>query len=346
MTFIKNSITKNISILFLLTVFVVGVSTMMATDIVHASDGWEIGGDTCVSCADTAWSDWNSSSDDWSDWNTSLDDWSDWNASYDTTWSDWNASYDDSWSDWNSSSDDWSDWNSATFYNDEPRTFVNDQPRTIYNDEPRTFVNDQPRTIYDDTVRTYYHTPTKNYTYSIPSVNIVKKKSTPVVYTQPTIPKQKSVVTYTGGTNLNYNNNQVTNTNTNVINNNIPVAQPQPVVNYAYPTTYMPYRNPNVGVAYTGYTQGYDYVDINQIPYTGTQEMLYILSVVAIALGAVAVYFRKEIGTAFARFTGTARYASEEVVETPKTPEASAGESATLTLEKGEGGPRLSFTHN
>ena len=116
-------------------------------------------------------------------------------------------------------------------------------------------------------------------------------------------------------------------------------------------TTPVVYHPPIVTVAQTNYTPAYDYVRINQVPYTGTNDVAYVLTLIAVALASVGavVYFRGNIAYAFAGLTGnTPVTLSEEVKEDTENEnenetEGDDNNTPTLSLINDENGPRLSF---
>ncbi len=118
-----------------------------------------------------------------------------------------------------------------------------------------------------------------------------------------------------------------------------------------HPRVYQYATNPTPVVYQTNYTPAYDYVRINQVPYTGTNDVAYVLTLIAVALASVGavVYFRGNIAYAFAGLTGnTPVTLSEEVKEDTENEnenetEGDDNNTPTLSLINDENGPRLSF---
>ena len=127
-------------------------------------------------------------------------------------------------------------------------------------------------------------------------------------------------------------------------------------VRYAYPTptpTYTPivtnYTQPNVTVA-ANTTGGYRYVNVASIPYTGTEELAYVLTMIAVALaaGAGLFFYKNQLFAAFAGTGATPTILSEEIVEGDDdadevVEESTASTEHTLALENDGNGPKLSF---
>lgn len=143
----------------------------------------------------------------------------------------------------------------------------------------------------------------------------------------------------------------INNTNTNTVN--VPQQQPvvynyqpqQPVYNYQPPVQY---AQPQVTVAQTGYTPAYTYVPVSNVPYTGTSDVAYVLTLIAVALTAVAgfVYFRRDVVAAVTGMTSSPAHFTEVADENIDEVEEGAGNTADsiLSLTDGENGPRLSFS--
>ena len=323
MKIIQTSIKENISVLFLVLMFTVAVFSAFPTTTAYADDGWGYYGD---SYADYNYTDYVSS-DGWStggDICTNCSDsWSDWGTSYN------DYTYDDGFSDWGNSYNDYTYDDSYYSYNDN----YYPQSDNYYSYDDDYYYS------YDDNYYSYVE-PTNYYSYNV----------TPQIhYSDP------SSSYYYNNVNTNVNNtniNNVTNTNTNIVNTNTntyptyipPVYIPQqPVVIQQYVQP-----RPVVTVASAGIV--YDYVNINQVPYTGTDEIAYVLTLLAIALGAVAVFFfyRRNVANAFGSMVPSFVAGSvidEEVEETTETKsdENEAPSTHTLTLEKGADGPKLIF---
>ena len=161
----------------------------------------------------------------------------------------------------------------------------------------------------------------------------------------------------------------------------VKVAKPQPVVvrggqqstvvRYAYPTPVPTVRpiitstpRPNITVAQSGATGAYEYLNISSLPYTGTDDIAYVLGLVAVALGSGAGLFlyKGQILGALAGLTPAFAFGHlkptslhEEIQETndettyahdPSDEAETKAETQlahTLSLEEGEDGPRLSF---
>ena len=331
MPFIKNSTAKSILALSFAFILSVAVTTVIPTDTAKAQ--WVDGGDVCTSCGGDSWGDWSTTDDSWSDWSSTGDSWSDWSTT------------DDSWSDWSSTSNDWGDWSSTT--SGEWYDIADATPTGEWYDIADATPTGEWYDIaeatptgewYDIAVATPTYThKTPTYTYGGNTTYRYNTKFNLELHkdhnhshkTTPTTPTHNHNTHNHGYTNP-VNVNQVTNVNN--VNNSIPVAQPQPVVRYAYPTVY-----PSVTVAQTNYTPAYDYVNINQVPYTGTKEVAYVLTLIGAALASIAaaVYFRGRMNVAFA---GTPIVLQEETVE-----EVKEDSEPTIKIENGEDGPKLSF---
>ena len=128
------------------------------------------------------------------------------------------------------------------------------------------------------------------------------------------------------------------------------------------PTPTYPTATPQVTVAHTGTTHAYDYVNIASVPYTGPNDIAYVLTMLGVALASVMGFFALK-GSAFAGFAGlvpafagrTPTVLHEEIVvhdssevadDTHEDLPEQVGETAavhTLSLENGVNGPKLTF---
>ena len=145
----------------------------------------------------------------------------------------------------------------------------------------------------------------------------------------------------------NIDNSVVTNTNINT--NTTPTYYP------SYPTYYPPvqYSYPRVVQAPTVTVSGTRYVHINQVPYTGVNEIAYMLMLIAVALAAgVAFFFREQLigglRNAYATATGRNDHfffdeapeeANDDVIDLGDTQDG----SNSLAIVRSADGPKLSF---
>ncbi|MAJ97203.1 hypothetical protein CL644_02570 [bacterium] len=320
MTFIKHSATNSFATLALGTLFFIAISLIATTATVNAQDwdnynydtGWYTGGDTCVNCS-AGWDDYSYAADTWDNYN------------YDTGWD--NYSYDNS------------GWDDYTYYDlaqtNDYQYGYNDY-QYGYNDYQYNY----PGVIYDDWntdwnldfAFDYYNYD--NYDYYEPRYYPTYTPS----YSQPSS-YYNNVVSNVTNTNTNINNN----TNVNNVSSGYPVyippAQPQPIVRYSYPTTLVTTPQPQPRVTVAAARTGY--VNINQIPYTGTNNLPYTAALIVAAFGVGAVLFFRKTGV-FSSIELPAFAAVRSTDEQTKT-DIAAAEGDTLSLENGNDGPKLSF---
>lgn len=306
MTFIKNSITNNLATLIFGALFIVAISLLASTATVYAQ----------------GWDDYN----------------------YDNGWytgGDVCTNCSNGWDDYTYYENEKNTWDDYTYYDWEP---VNNDYQYDYNDyqyEYNDYQYDYPGIIYDDWDNDWNFDLSFDY-YEYDDYD----------YYQPSVRYPTYTPTYTPSSSY-YNNvvSNVTNTNTNINNNTnvnnvssgypvyIPPAQPQPIVNYTYPRTIVTAAQPQPRVTVAAARTGY--VHINQVPYTGTNDLLYITALIVAAFGLGAVLFFHKTGV-FSTLELPAFAAYSEVDESTEE-NVEVAEGNTLSLENGKGGPKLSF---
>ena len=208
-----------------------------------------------------------------------------------------------------------------------------------YASSPSYTYNDYTYNTYDDSLGyAYDYYPSYDYgTYYDDSYGYAYD------YYQPASNYSSSYYNNVVNTNTNINNNTVTNT---TIQNTTPSYPTYP----SYPV-YYPVSQPVVQYVQPTVTVATGYVGINQVPYTGTNDLAYVLTLLAVALGsATLIFFNKTriasgLGTfipAFAENTTGAAFSEDTDEEDME--ESTAPTSHMLAVEKGEdGNPKLSF---
>ena len=361
------------------------------TDYGSYDDGWSDYGSY-----DDGWSDYGSYDDGWSDYGSYDDGWSDY-GSYDDGWSDY-GSYDDGWSDYGSYDDGWSDygsyddgWSDYGSYDDGYDIVDVTYPTGGGYDIVDVTYPTRGGTVYSSPSDVAYGGST---VYSSPSDY---GRTTGVYggggYIAPIVSTLRGIATARHNNVSNVSNvrnfssvnrvNEVNRVNQVQVSHPIPVPQPQPrpvpvpqpvpqpivisqhnnqvaqggSVQFAYPQ--IPVQ-PRINVANTGVTGAYDYINIGSVPYTGTEDVGYVLALIAAVLGSgvALVTFKGHtiaaLGALVPAFAGAGMSASdmqdtsEEVVEdthaNDEAEDTQAEGHTSLSLETDEDGPKLTFS--
>ena len=390
MTFITSSVTTRLSALFLTLVFAATLFSVAPASVAQASWDWADVGSGCCGAWDTG-SNWDLGSnwDTGSDWDlgSNWDTGSGWDLG-----SNWDAG--SGW-DLGSNWDTGSDWDLGTNWDTGSNWDLGGGIAGYVTPEEGGIAG----YVTPEGGIAGYVTPSRGYYspggYVHPATTPIRsiataRQNVSNVANRSNIQNVRNIQNINRVSEINRITEQVRNIQTQVANIQqqvvalpvpVKVAKPQPVVvrggqqstvvRYAYPTPVPTVRpiitstpRPNITVAQSGATGAYEYLNISSLPYTGTDDIAYVLGLVAVALGSGAGLFlyKGQILGALAGLTPAFAFGHlkptslhEEIQETndettyahdPSDEAETKAETQlahTLSLEEGEDGPRLSF---